>query len=103
MAEQFRADPEYAVEFINSVLQDGDAGELLVALRQLSMAQGGLATLAKRAHMNRTQAYRILSKNGKPGFENVFAVLRGLNLQIAVAPRSDEPQQAQPARQLQSA
>ena len=30
MAEIFRKDPAYAVELLNSILEDGDQGELLV-------------------------------------------------------------------------
>lgn len=40
MAEAFRKDPAYAVELLNSILEDGDQGELLIALRQLTKAAG---------------------------------------------------------------
>jgi len=38
MAEAFRKDPAYAVELLNSILEDGDQGELLIALRQMAKA-----------------------------------------------------------------
>lgn len=40
MAEAFRKDPAYAVELLNSILEDGDQGELLIALRQMTKAAG---------------------------------------------------------------
>jgi DNA-binding phage protein len=40
MAEMFRRDPGYAVELLNSILEDGDHGELLVTLRQMTKAFG---------------------------------------------------------------
>ncbi|HCX4766803.1 TPA: addiction module antidote protein, partial [Escherichia coli] len=38
MAEVFRNDPAYAVELLNSILEDGEQGELLIALRQMAEA-----------------------------------------------------------------
>ncbi|EFG2861740.1 XRE family transcriptional regulator [Escherichia coli] len=38
MAEAFRKDPAYAVELLHSILEDGDQGELLIALRQMTKA-----------------------------------------------------------------
>lgn len=40
MAEVFRKDPAYAVKLLCSLLEDGDRGELLIALRQLTKAFG---------------------------------------------------------------
>ena len=40
MVETFRKDPAYAVELLNSILEDGDKGELLIALRQMTKAAG---------------------------------------------------------------
>jgi DNA-binding phage protein len=40
MAEAFREDPAYAVELLHSSLEDGDQGELLIALRQMTKAAG---------------------------------------------------------------
>ena len=36
MAERFREDPEYAVLYLNSTLEDGEQGELMIALRQMA-------------------------------------------------------------------
>ena len=38
MAEVFRKDPAYAAELLESILEDGSAGELLIALRQMAKA-----------------------------------------------------------------
>lgn len=40
MAEAFRKDPAYAVELLNSILEDGDQDELLIARRQITEALG---------------------------------------------------------------
>jgi DNA-binding phage protein len=43
MAEIFREDPAYAGDLLNSILEDGDPGELLIALRQMTQAFDGAA------------------------------------------------------------
>jgi len=40
--ESFRKDPSFAAEFLNAVLEDGDQEEVMLALRRLSKAFGGL-------------------------------------------------------------
>ena len=40
MAEMYGKDPTYAAQLLNSILEDGDQSELLIALRQ--MAKAGL-------------------------------------------------------------
>ena len=89
MAEQFRSDPQYAVDLLNEVLKNGDVGELMVTLRQLSMAEGGIGKVAKRAQINRTQAYRTLSRNGRPELQTVKSVLAAMNLQLYVRSTSE--------------
>lgn len=41
MAELFAQDPEFAAEYLNQLLQDGDPADLLVALHQIAQAHGG--------------------------------------------------------------
>ena len=41
--------PALAVEYLNAVLADGDQKELMLALRRLSRAFGGIARLARNA------------------------------------------------------
>ena len=42
MAELFKDDPAFAAEYLNQVLQDGEPADLLVALRQMAQAHGGV-------------------------------------------------------------
>ena len=84
MAEVFRNDPAYAVELLNSILEDGDQGELLVTLRQMTKAFGGITKLAEKAHLNRTQLYRTLSACGNPEIRSLSAILKTMGLRLAV-------------------
>lgn len=52
MAELFRDDPQFAAEYLNDLLQDGEPVDLLVALRQIAQAHGGVRAVAKVFYMN---------------------------------------------------
>lgn len=86
MAEVFREDPAYALELLNSILEDGDQGELLVVLRQMTKAFGGVQVVAEKAHLNPTQMYRTLSADGNPALSSLTAILKAMGLRLAVQP-----------------
>ncbi|ELU7788569.1 addiction module antidote protein [Salmonella enterica] len=86
MAEVFRRDPGYAVELLNSILEDGDQGELLIALRQMADAFGGVRSVAKSAELNPSQLYRTLSGKGNPEVRSLTAILRAMGLRLAIQP-----------------
>ena len=86
MAELFRDDPAFAVEYVNSVIEEGDQGDLLIALRQLAAASGGISVVAERAHLNPTQLYRTLSPNGNPELRSFTALLKVMGMRLAVQP-----------------
>jgi probable addiction module antidote protein len=84
MAQVFREDPAYAVELLNDILKDGDQGEVLVALRVMAKALGGVQSVAEKAQLNPTQLYRTLSAEGNPELNTLLAVVRALGLRLAV-------------------
>lgn len=84
MADMFRKDPELAMDFLNSILAEGSQAELLIALRQLSKAYGGVTAVAEQANLNQTQIYRTLSSNGNPTLSNLSALLNAMGLRLAV-------------------
>ncbi|MDR2014425.1 MAG: addiction module antidote protein [Azoarcus sp.] len=90
MAEAFSNDPAYALELLNSILEDGDQAELLVALRQMTRAFGGMPKVAEKAQLNRTQLYRTLSADGNPEIRSLAAILKTMGLRLAVQPISAE-------------
>jgi probable addiction module antidote protein len=86
MAEVYRKDPAFAVEMLNDILADGDQSELLIALRQMAQAFGGVQAVAEKADLNPTQLYRTLSADGNPSLKSLAAILRALGLQLTVRP-----------------
>lgn len=86
MAELFKGDPAFAAEYLNQILQDGEPADLLMALRQMAQAHGGVRALAKETELNATQLYRTLSPKGNPELRSLSAVLNALGLRLAVQP-----------------
>jgi len=86
MADIYREDPAYAIQLLNSILEDGDQSELLIALRQMSKAFGGVQVVAERTHLNPTQLYRTLSPDGNPALSSFSAILKAMGLRLAVQP-----------------
>ena len=84
MAQLFKEDPAYALELLNSILDDGEQAELLIALRQMAKAFGGVQEVAEKANLNPTQLYRTLSENGNPELRSLSAILKAMGLRLAV-------------------
>ncbi|VFR56375.1 hypothetical protein BRI6_0392 [plant metagenome] len=86
MAELYRDDPELALATLNTILAEGDQGELLVVLRQLAQAFGGVQEVARRAELNPTQLYRTLSAQGNPALSSLMAILKAMGLRLEIRP-----------------
>jgi probable addiction module antidote protein len=80
----FRRDPGYAAAYLNTVLADGDQEELLVALRYMAQAFGGVPTVADKARLNATTLYRTLSPRGNPELKSLTALLNAMGMRLAV-------------------
>jgi len=84
--EEFREDPQHAAEYLNAVLEDGDQQELLVAMRRIAKAFGGVSKLADQAALNAQSLYRTLSPQGNPELKSLTAVLKAMGMRLAVQP-----------------
>ena len=91
MAELYRDDPAYALQLLNSILEDGDQSELLIALRQMAKAFGGVQAVAAQAHLNPTQLYRTLSPEGNPALSSFSAILKAMGMRLSVQPIHRSP------------
>ena len=86
MASVFRKEPELAIDLLNNILAEGSQAELLIAIRQISKAFGGIAQIAKQTDLNQTHLYRTLSPNGNPTLGNLSSILKAMGLRLAVQP-----------------
>lgn len=59
-------DPAEAAAYLEAVIEEGDQGALMIALRQIARARGGIAQVARKAKLTREATYKMLSKAGNP-------------------------------------
>jgi probable addiction module antidote protein len=85
-AAMFRDDPAFAAAYVESVLEDGTQQELLVALKHLARAFGGVPAVARSAGLNVTTLYRTLAAGGNPELRSLVAVLKAMGLRLSVQP-----------------
>lgn len=84
--ESLKRDPTFAATYLNSVFEDGDEKELMVALRRVADAFGGVPALASRSKLNATTLYRTLSPKGNPELKSMNSMLKAMGLRLAVQP-----------------
>ena len=53
VSEMLRTDPEFRAEMINEVMSDGDHADMIILLRQLKLADGGMQVVAQRTVLKR--------------------------------------------------
>ncbi len=79
-------DPAEAAAYLEAVIEEGNQAALMLALRQVAQAQGGIAEIARRAKLTREATYKMLSKSGNPELRSLKAILAATGLRIAVRP-----------------
>ena len=85
MVKRLRKNPAFAAEYLKAALEDAEEPRvLLVALRQLAEAWGGMAKVAKAAGIERESLYRGSSPRGNPRLSTLFAVTRAMGLTLTV-------------------
>ena len=85
LIEQLK-NPAEAAAYLEAVIEDGNQAAIMLALRQVAQAQGGLAKIARMAKLTREATYKMLSKSGNPELRSLNAVLKATGLRIAVKP-----------------
>jgi probable addiction module antidote protein len=85
IVEQLKADPAFAEEYLKAALEDADEPRvLLIALRHLAEAKGGIAKVAKQAGIERESLYRGLSTRGNPRLSTSVAMTKAMDLKLTV-------------------
>jgi probable addiction module antidote protein len=85
MVKKLRNDRAFAAEYVKAAMEDTDEPQvLLVALRHIAEARGGVAKVAKAAGIERESLYRALSPRGNPRLSTLFAVTKAMGLTLTV-------------------
>lgn len=90
MLEKLKNDLEYRHAYLQVAVEnyqeDGESHYLLLALRNVAEAQGGVPTLAKKVNMGKTSLYKALSEDGNPRLNTIYTILGGLGYRMQVVP-----------------
>ena len=85
MVKKLRERPRFAAEYLKAAMEDTDEPEvLLIALRHIAEARGGLAKVAKAAGIERESLYRALSAHGNPRLSTIMGVMKAVGLKLTV-------------------
>jgi probable addiction module antidote protein len=85
IVEELRQSAKFAAEYLKAALEDQDEPRvLLIAMRHIAEARGGIAKVAKAAGIQRESLYRALSARGNPRLSTLVAVARAVGLKLTV-------------------
>jgi len=76
---------EMIAEYLNTVLEDGDDAEMLIALGNVAKAIG-MTKIAEKTGMSRPSLYKALSEGAKPQFSTIMKVLKAVGGQLHINP-----------------
>ncbi|RJX16883.1 MAG: putative addiction module antidote protein [Desulforudis sp.] len=79
-------DSDNAAEYLTASIEEGDKDSVLLALRRVALAQGGMASVAQKAQVPRESLYRALSQRGNPALTSLLSILHGMGLRMTIQP-----------------
>ncbi len=86
-ASDYLDNEEVIAEYLSAAAEDPNPDVLLVALADVAKARG-MSRVAEDAGLGRESLYKALAPGSHPRFETISAVLRALNVRIAIVPGS---------------
>ena len=85
--DEMLSDPEFAADYLNASLTEGDQATFMLALRQVAKARGGgVAGLARDIGMARAALTRALSQTGNPELRSLTKILYASGMRFAIVP-----------------
>ena len=86
-------DPEYAIAYLNVILEENDPDLLLLGLRDVARAYG-FTHIAQTTRLNRESLYKALSKGKNPRIGTVMDVFSAMGCRIRLEPAKRARRQA---------
>ncbi len=93
-------DTKKAAGYLNAALEDVTPSDknakkvLLLALRDIVNAQGGMSCLAEKSGLNRESLYKTLSSRGNPRLDTLIVLLKALGFEFTIVPSKKVPQES---------
>ena len=76
-------DSELAAEYLSAAIQDKSIEGLLIALKNVAEAHGGVTVLSKLTKLNRQSIYKMFCANGNPTISSLVKVLSALGIDLS--------------------
>lgn len=83
MSQQARH--EFAVAYLNAMLDDAGPEELAAALGRIARASGG-PRLAEKVELSADSLYRTLCRRGNPELRSATALLKAMGMRLVLQP-----------------
>ncbi|MBV6640713.1 MAG: putative addiction module antidote protein [Cyclobacteriaceae bacterium] len=80
---EYLDDDEMIQEYLNTVLEDGEPNDIIVAFGHVARAIG-MTKLAEKTGMSRPSLYKALQEDSKPQFETILKLLRAMGGSLKV-------------------
>ena len=78
----------FAVAYLNVLIDDADEEEVTAALGRIARASGG-RKLVEKVELSAPSFYRTLCRRGNPELKSVAALLRAMGIRLALQPLDD--------------
>ena len=88
--KRVREPRDFAVEYLNALLEDTTQEELTATLARRAQACGG-ARLAEKVELNGAALYRALCRHGNPDLQSAARLLRAMGIRLALQLIPDKP------------
>lgn len=77
----------YLQAALDNYQSDQEKGPLMLALKDVAKAQGGISWLAEETNLNREHLYYLLSENGNPRIDTLSLILKafGIHFKLVLA------------------
>jgi len=82
-------DAEFAAEYLNAAIAEGDQAAFMLALRDVARARGGISVVARQSRMNRVALSRALSRKGNPELHSLSRILEASGLRFMIAAKAN--------------
>ena len=76
-------DNEMVAEYLNTVLEDGDASDVIAAIGHIAK-DIGMTKIAEETGLSRPSLYKALNQDSKPQFDTIFKVLKAVGGQLHI-------------------
>ncbi|RJP19334.1 MAG: helix-turn-helix domain-containing protein [Candidatus Omnitrophota bacterium] len=90
MEDHLKKNPDRIDGFLQTALEEYEKNQdetaLLLALRHVVKAKGGMMALAEKTNIPRESLYRMLALSGNPTLKNLQRILRSFGYTLAFKP-----------------